>query len=305
MIDGMMKKNLDLNSSQGPKRGPRMEKSLRSFFKNISFLHIVDESHLHSGGQGKESHFKMEMVSSDFKGKSSIQRHRLVMNLFKEEFKQGLHALSLFLRTEEEAPVFEHKTPPCPRSQARDSQTQGTQAQGLPSENFPVSSPWLNIVLYQPEIPTNTGNIGRICVAHSSHLHLVGPMGFSLDEKQLKRAGLDYWPHLRYTYYPSFSLFLEQNPVMDRLLMMTTKAEQILDHHVFEPGDWVLFGPETRGLPPDLYGSRQGQAYKIPMVGPTRSLNLANAVSMVNFEALRQFRSRGLLGSHPTSQGDV
>lgn len=147
-----------------------------------------------------------------------------------------------------------------------------------------------NIVLYQPEIPTNTGNIGRVCVASGCHLHLIGPMGFSIDEKQVRRAGLDYWPHLTYFYYPTFDDFLEKHPIMDQVSFLTTKTEQIIYDKQFKQGDWFMFGPETRGLPEDMWRSRAAQSYKIPMVGPTRSLNLANSVSIITFEGLRQLR---------------
>ena len=147
-----------------------------------------------------------------------------------------------------------------------------------------------NIVLYQPEIPTNTGNIGRICVASGCHLHLIGPMGFQIDEKQVRRAGLDYWQHLNYTYYESYEQFLEQNSVVDKLNFLTTKTEQVVYDKTFERGDWFVFGPETRGLPEEILKSRSAQSFTIPMVGPTRSLNLANSVSIITFEGLRQLR---------------
>ncbi len=151
--------------------------------------------------------------------------------------------------------------------------------------------PQFNIVLFQPEIPTNTGNIGRVCVATGSHLHLIGPLGFSIDDKQVKRAGLDYWVHLSYTYYENYQNFLEKNPVLDQMSFLTTKTDQVIYDKKFKRGDWIMFGPETRGLPEDVWRPRAAQSYKIPMIGPTRSLNLANAVSIVAFEGLRQLRS--------------
>lgn len=147
-----------------------------------------------------------------------------------------------------------------------------------------------NIVLYQPEIPTNTGNIGRVCVASGCHLHLIGPMGFSIDEKQVKRAGLDYWPHLTYFYYDNLEEFLAKHPVLDQISFLTTKTDNIIYDKKFSKGDWFMFGPETRGLPEDLWRPRAAQSFKIPMVGPTRSLNLANSVSIISFEGLRQLR---------------
>ena len=153
--------------------------------------------------------------------------------------------------------------------------------------------PTFNIVLFQPEIPTNTGNIGRICVASQCHLHLVGPLGFSIDEKQVRRAGLDYWVHLNYTYYTSYEEFLQKNPVLDQLSFLSTKTAQVIYDKEYKKGDWLMFGPETRGLPEEIWRSRAAQSYKIPMIGPTRSLNLANAVSIVTFEGLRQLREKG------------
>ncbi len=154
-----------------------------------------------------------------------------------------------------------------------------------------MSTANFNIVLFQPEIPTNTGNIGRVCVASGCHLHLIGPMGFSIDEKQVRRAGLDYWPHLTYTLYENYEAFLEQHDVLDQMSFLTTKTEQIIYDKSFQKGDWFMFGPETRGLPEDIWKPRIAQSYKIPMVGPTRSLNLANSVSIIAFEGLRQLRN--------------
>lgn len=151
-----------------------------------------------------------------------------------------------------------------------------------------------NIVLFQPEIPTNTGNIGRVCVASGCHLHLIGPMGFTIDEKRVRRAGLDYWVHLNYTYYEDYQEFLRQNSVEDKLNFMTTKAKQVIYDKKFERGDWFVFGPETRGLPEVILRAHTAQSFTIPMVGPTRSLNLANSVSIVTFEGLRQLRGETL-----------
>lgn len=155
-----------------------------------------------------------------------------------------------------------------------------------------MNSPNFNIVLYHPEIPTNTGNIGRVCVASGCHLHLIGPMGFSIDEKQVKRAGLDYWPHLTYFYYSSYEEFLEKHPILDKVSFLTTKTDQVIYDKEFKLGDWFMFGPETKGLPEEIWRPRAAQSYKIPMVGPTRSLNLANSVSIITFEGLRQLRQQ-------------
>ena len=152
--------------------------------------------------------------------------------------------------------------------------------------------PNFNIVLYQPEIPTNTGNIGRVCVASGCHLHLVGPMGFSIDEKQVRRAGLDYWQHLQHTYYSSWEEFLKTHAIIDQASFLTTKTDNVVYDKKFKKGDWFIFGPETRGLPEEIWRPRAAQSFKIPMVGPTRSLNLANSVSIITFEGLRQLRTQ-------------
>ncbi len=150
--------------------------------------------------------------------------------------------------------------------------------------------PNFHIVLFQPEIPTNTGNIGRICVASGCHLHLIGPLGFTINEKQVKRAGLDYWPHLQYFYYENYERFLNTHRLENRISFLTTKTQQSIYDKNFQKGDWFMFGPETRGLPESIWKSCTAQSYRIPMVGSTRSLNLANAVSIVSFEGLRQIR---------------
>lgn len=154
------------------------------------------------------------------------------------------------------------------------------------------TSPIFNIVLYHPEIPNNTGNIGRICLAANCHLHLIGPLGFSIDQKEVKRAGLDYWEHVQLTYYSSFDDFVQKQPFPNNFSFLTTKTDQAIYDKKFRKGDWFMFGPETTGLPEEMWRSRAAQSYTIPMIGPTRSLNLANAVSIVTFEGLRQLRER-------------
>lgn len=152
--------------------------------------------------------------------------------------------------------------------------------------------PTFNIVLYTPEIPNNTGNIGRICLAANCHLHLIGPLGFSIDQKEVKRAGLDYWEHVQLTYYPSFTDFVEKQAFPNNFSFLTTKCDQVIYDKKFRKGDWLMFGPETKGLPEEIWRPRVEQSYTIPMIGPTRSLNLANAVAIVTFEGLRQLRER-------------
>lgn len=147
-----------------------------------------------------------------------------------------------------------------------------------------------NVALIEPEIPNNTGNIGRTCVAMNCHLHLVGPMGFEITDKQVKRAGLDYWPHLELTQYENIQEWQKQNPPSERFFFFTTKAEKSFYEVEFQPGDWLVFGRETKGLSEDFLRQHWSQAVTIPMLGPTRSLNLANAVSVSIFEAYRQTR---------------
>jgi tRNA (cytidine/uridine-2'-O-)-methyltransferase len=149
----------------------------------------------------------------------------------------------------------------------------------------------INVVLVEPEIPNNTGNIGRTCVALGAHLHLVGPLGFDLDEKKVRRAGLDYWPHLNLTQYSSTEDFFSKLPKEDKKLFLTTKATQFHFDCDYSSGDeniWLIFGKETKGLGPSILEAFPDDLYKIPMPGPTRSLNLANSVAIVAYEAYRQ-----------------
>lgn len=145
----------------------------------------------------------------------------------------------------------------------------------------------MNIVLYEPEMPANTGNIGRTCVATNTKLHLIEPLGFKLSEKALKRAGLDYWDKLDVQVYCDFSDFLEKNPGA-KLYLATTKAEKVYTDAAYEPDDYLMFGPESRGIPEELLVQYPDSCVRIPMWGSIRSLNLSNAVSVLLYEALRQ-----------------
>jgi len=147
----------------------------------------------------------------------------------------------------------------------------------------------LHVILYEPEIPNNTGNIGRTCVATGCHLHLIGPLGFDISEKSVRRAGLDYWKFLTYTYYDSYEKFLKNFPV-DQIYYLSTKAEQKYTEMSLEGEVAVMFGPETRGLPTSIMEKDWDQCFRLPMIGPTRSLNLSNAVAIVAYEGLRQKR---------------
>ncbi|MBQ3912750.1 MAG: tRNA (cytidine(34)-2'-O)-methyltransferase [Lachnospiraceae bacterium] len=151
----------------------------------------------------------------------------------------------------------------------------------------------MNIVLLEPEIPANTGNIGRTCVATGSTLHLIKPLGFSLAEKELKRAGLDYWPKLKYKVYENYADFLEQNPGA-RIHFATTKAKKVYTAASFEQDDYIMFGKESAGIPEEILLENQEMCIRIPMIGDIRSLNLGNSVAIVLYEALRQNGFEGM-----------
>ena len=144
-----------------------------------------------------------------------------------------------------------------------------------------------NIVLLEPEIPDNTGNIGRTCVATGTRLHLIEPLGFRLSEKDLKRAGMDYWPQLDVTTYVNYEDFLKKNPGA-RPYMATTKGPRVYTEAQFEPDCYIMFGKESAGIPEEILLENQERAIRIPMLGDTRSLNLSNSVAIVLYEALRQ-----------------
>ena len=148
-----------------------------------------------------------------------------------------------------------------------------------------------NIVLVAPEIPQNTGSIGRLAVSTDSVLHLIDPLGFSLDEKHLRRAGMDYWKHLHLCRYPDWKKFLELNPGAVLHLFSTHGKKSYFDVR-YTPGDYLVFGRESAGLPPELYTEYADRLRLIPMPGTFyRSLNLANSVSIALYEALRQTRT--------------
>jgi len=144
-----------------------------------------------------------------------------------------------------------------------------------------------NIVLLEPEIPANTGNIGRTCVATGTRLHLIEPLGFRLGEKDLKRAGMDYWSQLDVTTYTNYEDFLRRNPGA-KIYMATTKGPHVYTDVEFEPDCYIMFGKESAGIPEEILLENQETAIRIPMIGETRSLNLSNSVAIVLYEALRQ-----------------
>lgn len=144
-----------------------------------------------------------------------------------------------------------------------------------------------NVVLIEPEIPPNTGNIGRLCLATRSTLHLVQPLGFDIDDRQLQRAGLDYWKEVDVRLWPSFAELRNAQPVEARYFFLTTKTSRAYYAESFKPSDFLVFGRETKGLPEPLLAANRERLLTIPMAG-TRSLNLATAVAIVLFEAVRQ-----------------
>ena len=145
----------------------------------------------------------------------------------------------------------------------------------------------LNIVLFEPEIPANTGNIGRTCVATGTRLHLIEPLGFRLNEKSVKRAGMDYWEHLDVTRYINYEDFLAKNPGA-KIYMASTKAPRCYTEVRYEPDCYIMFGKESGGIPEEILLENQETAVRIPMMEEIRSLNLGNSVAIVLYEALRQ-----------------
>lgn len=151
----------------------------------------------------------------------------------------------------------------------------------------------VNIVLLEPEMPANTGNIGRTCVATGSVLHLIEPLGFRINDKMLKRAGLDYWDKLDVHRYVNFQDFLEKNSGA-KLYMATTKSKQIYTDVSYEDGCYIMFGRESAGIPEELLLEYKDTAVRIPMYDQIRSLNLGNSVAVILYEALRQQGFQGL-----------
>ena len=151
----------------------------------------------------------------------------------------------------------------------------------------------MNIVLLEPEIASNTGNIGRTCVATGTKLHLIEPLGFQLTEKNLKRAGMDYWERLSVTRYMDYEDFLAKNPHAE-IYMATTKARQSYDEVTYPPDAFLLFGKESGGIPEELLIQNPQHCVRIPMLSGERSLNLANSVAILLYEALRQNSFPGL-----------
>ena len=145
----------------------------------------------------------------------------------------------------------------------------------------------MHIVLHQPEIPANTGNIGRTCVATGTSLHLIEPLGFRLDEKSIKRSGMDYWEHLNVIRYINYNEFLEKNPGA-KIWYATTKARRSYTEVSFGENDYIMFGKESAGIPEEILVDNEETCIRIPMLPEIRSLNLSNSVAIVLYEALRQ-----------------
>ena len=158
-----------------------------------------------------------------------------------------------------------------------------------------------NVVLIEPEIPPNTGNIARLCVAVGAKLHLVEPLGFRIDDQALKRAGMDYWHQCDVQLWKSFSTLCQAHPEA-RFFFLTTKSKQIYWSVAYQPGDFFVFGRETRGLPESLLAEHADSCLTLPMRPEARSLNLATAVGAVLYEALRQCAPSGFESS---AHGDV
>lgn len=151
----------------------------------------------------------------------------------------------------------------------------------------------LNIVLHEPEIPANTGNIGRTCAATGVQLHLIKPLGFSLDEKHLKRAGMDYWSTLDVKIYEDYEDFLQKNPGA-KIYYATTKAKRVYTQVHYEPDCYIMFGKESAGIPESILVNNEETCVRIPMIGEMRSLNLSNAAAIMVYEALRQNDFEGM-----------
>ncbi len=143
----------------------------------------------------------------------------------------------------------------------------------------------MQIVLFEPEIPPNAGNVARLCVATKTALHFIEPLGFKIDDKHLKRAGLDYWPKVNLTVHKSWEAFRREVP--GRLVLSSARQGKIYSDFIFEPDDLIVLGPETRGLPPEIMGTTANHV-RIPTFDTVRSLNMSTAAGILLFEGLRQ-----------------
>jgi len=151
----------------------------------------------------------------------------------------------------------------------------------------------MNIVLHEPEIPANTGNIGRTCVATGTALHLIKPLGFDISDKAVRRAGMDYWKDLTLYVYEDFEDFISKNPDA-RVYMATTKAKKAYTQVEYRENDFIMFGKESAGIPEEILVRYEDTSVRIPMIGEIRSLNLSNSVAIMLYEALRQQDFEGM-----------
>lgn len=151
----------------------------------------------------------------------------------------------------------------------------------------------MNIILHEPEIPANTGNIGRTCVATGTALHLIKPFGFDISDKAVRRAGMDYWKELALFVYEDFDDFVSKNPNA-RIYMATTKAKKAYTEVIYEENDFIMFGKESAGIPEEILVKYENTSVRIPMIGEIRSLNLSNSVAIMLYEALRQQDFEGM-----------
>ena len=151
----------------------------------------------------------------------------------------------------------------------------------------------MNIILHEPEIPANTGNIGRTCVATGTALHLIKPLGFDISDKAVRRAGMDYWKDLALYVYEDFNDFVSKNPNA-RIYMATTKSKKAYTEVIYEENDFIMFGKESAGIPEEILVKYEDTSVRIPMIGEIRSLNLSNSVAIMLYEALRQQDFEGM-----------
>lgn len=159
--------------------------------------------------------------------------------------------------------------------------------------------PLFHVALVEPEIPQNTGNIGRTCVGTRSDLHLIGELGFKITDRNLKRAGLDYWQHLEWRHHATVEEWKSQIQDSRRVFYFSAFGTKSYYDVVFQKGDWLVFGKETKGLPDDILQQNPDQTLLIPILGPVRGYNVATSVAVVLFEALRQLRTRGEMPETP------
>ncbi len=163
-----------------------------------------------------------------------------------------------------------------------------------------LPNPLFHIGLFEPEIPNNTGNIGRLCVGLNSHLHIIGQPAFEITDKRVKRAGLDYWDDLTLRRHVSWESYISQVSNIKRVFLFSTKAKKSLFDVTLQSGDHFIFGKETRGLPDEMLSDFEEQVIGLPMLGPIRSQNLANTVSVAMYEGLRQVAQGGSLDTKIT-----